>query len=71
MTYQFFALDAFDGMDGRKSRYTKEVLDWYREQDAGGLRRNEVNELVGNMTASNQNIVMNEKFVKNSVMNEK
>ena len=66
-----FALDAFDEMDGRKSPYTKEVLDWYREQDAGGLRRNDVNELVGNMTASNQNIVMNEKFVKNSVMNEK
>ena len=37
------ALDAFYEMDGRKSRYTNEVLDRYREADAGDLRRNESN----------------------------
>ena len=64
-------------MDGRKSRYIKEVLDLYREEDAGDLRRNYLNELVEKMTVlnavkgkfwksekSNQNIVMDEKFVK-------
>ena len=29
------ALDVFYEMDGRKSRYTTEVLDWYQEDDAG------------------------------------
>ena len=69
-------------MGGRKSRYTKEVLDWYCEEDAGDLRRNEVNELVEKRTAlnaleekswtsekSNQDIVTNEEFVKNSEIN--
>ena len=84
-------LDVFYEMDGRKSRYTKEVLDWYREEDARDLGRSELNELVESMTCFNplegefwkseksrkkcgnvvHNIVMNEKFVKDSVMNAK
>ena len=36
------ALDAFYGMDGRKSRYIREVLDWYRGEDAGDLKRIEL-----------------------------
>ena len=31
---QISALDAFHEMDGRKSRYIGEVLDWYRGEDA-------------------------------------
>ena len=71
-------------MGGRKSRYIKEVLDWYREEDARDLMRNVLNEVVESMTAlhalkgniwksetSNQNIVMNEKFVKNIVTDAK
>ena len=36
-----FALDAFYEMDGRKSRYIREVLEWYRGEDAGDLKRGE------------------------------
>ena len=50
---QISALDAFHEMDGRKSRYTREVLDWYRGEDAGDLKRSELNELVENMTCLN------------------
>ena len=34
-----------------RSRYIEELLDWYREEDAGDLRRGELNEVVENMTA--------------------
>ena len=77
---QISAVDVFCEMDGRESRCVKEVLDWYREEDAGGLRRSELNDQVESMTClnafwesekSNQNLVMNEKYVKNSVMNAK
>ena len=44
---QISALDAFYEMDGRKSRYVGEVFEWYRGQDAGDLKRIELNELVG------------------------
>ena len=40
-------------MGGRKSRYTKEVLDWCREEDAGDLSRSELNEFVESMTCLN------------------
>ena len=40
------ALDVFYEMDGRKSRYIGEVLDWYRGEDALNLKRSELNELV-------------------------
>ena len=38
---QVSALDAFYEMDGRKSRYIGEVLEWYRGEDAGDLKRSE------------------------------
>ena len=38
---QISALDAFYVKDGRKSRYIGEVLDWYRGEDAGDLKRSE------------------------------
>ena len=40
---QISALDAFYRMDGRNSRYIGQVLEWYREEDAGDLKRNELN----------------------------
>ena len=40
---QISALDIFHETDGRKSRYISEVLEWYREEDAGDLTRNELN----------------------------
>ena len=40
---QISALDAFHEMDGRKSRYIGEVLEWYRGADAGDLKRSELN----------------------------
>ena len=45
---QISALDVFYEMDGRKSRYIGEVLEWYRGEDAGDLKRSELNELVEN-----------------------
>ena len=42
---QISALDIFYEMDGRWSRYNKEVLDWYREGTARDPRRNELNHL--------------------------
>ena len=45
------ALDVFYEMDGRL--YIEELPDCYREQDAGCVRRNELNELVENMTLLN------------------
>ena len=41
------ALDVFYEMDGRKSRYIKNVLDWHREEDARDLGGNKLNQLVG------------------------
>ena len=68
-------------MDGRKSRYIGEVLEWYRGEDAGDLKRSELNELLENMTRLNalevkiwksgQKIVMDEEVVQNDVMDEK
>ena len=40
---QISALDAFYRMDGRNSRYIGQVLEWYREEDAGDLKRSELN----------------------------
>ena len=50
---QISALDAFYRMDGRKSRYIREVLDWCRREDAGDLKRSELNESVENKTCPN------------------
>ena len=83
---QISALDVFHEMEGRESRYIKELLDWYRHVVAGDIRRSELNELVESMTClnahegrgekswksekSHQNIVMTEEFAKHIVMNE-
>ena len=50
---QISVLDVFYAMDGRRTRFIKDVLDCHREEDAGHLRRNELNERVENMTARN------------------
>ena len=50
---QISALDAFYEKDGRKSRYIGEVLERYRGEDAGDLKRSELNELVENWTCLN------------------
>ena len=51
---QISALDVlFYEMDGRISRYIKEVLDWYGQEDAGDLRRNTLNGAVENTTTPN------------------
>ena len=42
-TYKFLRWMLFHEMGGRESRYSKEVLDWYREEDARDLRRSEWN----------------------------
>ena len=44
LTCEFSALDAFYEKDGRKSRYIGEVLEWYRGEDAGDLKRIELAE---------------------------
>ena len=50
---QISALDAFYEMGGRKSRYVGEVFEWCRGEDAGYLKRSELNELVENLTCLN------------------
>ena len=50
---QISALGALRGMHGRESRYVKEVLDWYREKDSGGVKIRELSELLGRMTCLN------------------
>ena len=68
-------------IDGRKSRCIREVLEWYRREDAGDLNRSELNELVENMTClnalegkiwkSDQKIVTDEKINEKVVTDEK
>ena len=60
---QISALDAFYEMDGRKSRCIGEVLGWYRGEDAGDLKRSELNELVENLTCLN---ALERKFWRSS-----
>ena len=59
---------------GRKSRHIGEVLEWYRGEDAGDLRRSELDELAEHLTClnalkgkfgkSNQKVVTDEKSRK-------
>ena len=68
--------------DGRGSRYIGEVLELYRGEDAGDLKRSELGELVENWYVStlmrkvgelgkgNQNIVVTEEPVQNIVVTE-
>ena len=73
------ALDVFCEMEGREIRYIKEVLDWYRDEDAADVKKSELNEPDESMASdgkseksekSDQDNVMDEEFVKNIVMNE-
>ena len=72
---QISALDAFYRMDGRKSRYNREVLDWYRGEDVGDLKRSELNELVENKTCPNalagEIWKFNPKIVSDAIINPK
>ena len=78
---QISALDAFDEMDERKSRYIREVLDGYRGEDAGDLKRSELNEVVEHLTClialeetiwkSDRKVVMGEKINPKVQMDEK
>ena len=56
-------------MDGRKSRYIEE--EWYRGEDAGDLKRSELNLLVEMDEELVQNGVVGGQFVKNFVMDAK
>ena len=47
------AMCVFYEMDGRKSGYIREVLDWYRNDDAGDPKTNELSELLENKTCLN------------------
>ena len=47
---QLSALDVSYKMDGRESRYIKEVWDWCRDEDARDLRRSALNERVHDMS---------------------
>ena len=77
---QISAFNAFFEMDGRKSRYIGEVLEWCRGEDAGDLKRSELNELVENLTClnalegklwkSDQKVVMDDKISQKIVMDE-
>ena len=77
---QISALDAFYEMDGRQNRYIGEVLEFYRGEDAGDLKRSELNELVENLTClnalegkiwkRNQKVVMDDKINQKIVMDE-
>ena len=77
---QISALDPSYEIDGRKSRYIGEALEWYRGEDVGDLKRSELNELVENLTClnalewgiwkSNPKILMDEKSDQQIVMNE-
>ena len=78
---QISALDVFYEMDGRKSRYIREVLDWHRGEDAGDLKRSELSELVENLTCLNalegknwknhQEFLTDEKINPKILMDEK
>ena len=77
---QISALNAFYEMDGRKSAYIGEVMEWYRGEDASDLKRSELNELVENVTClnaleekiwkSDQKGVMDDKINQKIVMCE-
>ena len=78
---QISASDAFYEMDGRNRRYIREVLEWYRGEDAGDLKTSEFNEVVENWTYLNalegkfwkndHKVVMEEKINSKIVMDEK
>ena len=60
-THKFLRWIHSNEMDGRQSRHIGEVLDWHRGDDAGDLKRSELNELVKNLTWLN---ALEDKFWK-------
>ena len=50
MTSKFSSVDVAYEMNGHESRYIKEVLDWFREEDTRDLKRSELNQSIGSMT---------------------
>ena len=50
---QISSLDTFYEMDGRKSRYIGEMLEWYRGDDARYFKRSELKESLENLTCPN------------------
>ena len=80
MTYKFLRLMSSPRWMDDRIDTSKEALGWYREEDAGDLRRHAVNELAENMTALNaievkfwksEKFGKSEKSNQNIVMNEK
>ena len=57
------ALDAFYEMDGRKSRYIGEVLEWYRGEDAGDLTRRELVEKWTCLTVLEKDILKGDRKI--------
>ena len=81
-TFKFLrCMHAFYEKGGRGSRYIGEVLEWHRGEDAGDLRRGELDELVQNWTylnalevkisKRNQKVVTDEKINPKILMDEK
>ena len=78
---QISAFDAFYEMDERRSRYIGDVLERHRGEDAGDLKRSELNELVENLTCpnafegkiwkNNQMVVTHEKINPKILMDKK
>ena len=75
---QSSALDVLSEIDIRESRYIKEVLEWYRDEDTGDLQKSQVNELLESMTSLdgkigeiNENDVMDDKINQNTVTDAK
>ena len=58
------ALDPFYEMEGRKSRSIGEVLEWYRAEDSGDLKRSEtcLSALQVKFWKCDQKVVMNDKI---------
>ena len=61
MTYTFLRWMCSSRWMDERSRYIREVLDWYRREDAVDLKRSESNELVENITCLD---ALYRKFVK-------
>ena len=79
-TYKFMRWIHSTKMDGRKSRYIGEVLEWFRGKDAGDFKRSEFDESVETVTClnafegeiwkSDQKVVKDDKINTKIVMDE-
>ena len=70
---QISALDPFYEMDGRQSRYIGEVLEWYRGEEAGDLKKSEtcLDAFMGKIWKCNQKVVTEEKINPKILVREK